>query len=113
MGFFKFYSYSYFFYAAFGIDTEPPVIENCPMSMMYTISLGIQSRQVTWEEPTATDDSGTNPTVTQTRQPGDNFPVGTTQVSYIFTDMSGNQAICMFAITIGKYEVALFCGVNI
>ena len=72
------------------------------MSMMYTISLGIQSRQVTWEEPTATDDSGANPTVTQTRTPGDTFPVGTTQVSYIFTDMSGNQAICMFAITIGK-----------
>ena len=57
---------------------------------------------VPWTEPTATDNSGMIPTVTQSHQPGDSFPVGSTQVTYTFTDMTGNQATCSFSLTIGK-----------
>ena len=57
---------------------------------------------VPWTEPTATDNSGMTPTVTQSHQPGDSFPVGTTQVTYSFTDMAGNQATCTFSVIIGK-----------
>ena len=57
---------------------------------------------VTWTEPTASDDSGMTPTVTQSHQPGDSFPVGTTRVTYTFTDMAGNQAMCSFTVTIGN-----------
>ena len=57
---------------------------------------------VPWNEPTATDNSGMIPTVTQSHLPGDSFPVGTTQVTYTFTDMAGNQATCSFSLTIGK-----------
>ena len=57
---------------------------------------------VPWTEPTATDNSGMTPTVTQSHQPGESFPVGTNQVTYIFADMAGNQAICSFSVTIGK-----------
>ena len=60
------------------------------------------STTVTWIEPTATDNSGETPTVTQSHQPGDSFPLGTTQVSYRFTDMSGNEATCSFTITNGN-----------
>ena len=60
------------------------------------------SRIVTWTEPTATDNSGMTPTVTQSHQPGDSFPIRTTQVAYTFTDMAGNIAVCTFTVTIGN-----------
>ena len=61
------------------------------------------SATVSWTEPTATDNSGMTPTVTQTHQPGDSFNVGTTTVTYTFTDMTGNQAMCTFDVVIGNY----------
>ena len=57
---------------------------------------------VPWTEPTATDNSGMVPTVTQSHQPGDSFNVGTTTVTYTFTDLAGNQAQCSFTIIVGK-----------
>ena len=57
---------------------------------------------VTWTEPTATDNSGMTPRVIRTHQPGTSFPVGTTTVTYMFMDMTGNRAQCSFGVTIGK-----------
>ena len=68
---------------------------------METTQIGTTNTAVTWTEPTATDNSGLTPTVTQSHQPGDSFPVGTTQVIYTFTDQSGNQAACQIEV-IGK-----------
>ena len=68
---------------------------------------------VTWTDPTATDNSGITPTVTQTHQSGDSFNVGTTMVTYTFTDMAGNQATCTFSVSIGKsviLKLLLGCG---
>ena len=85
-----------------GEDTIQPVISNCPAPIAITIPLDMTSMSVTWTEPTATDNSGVTPTVTQSHQPGDSFPVGTTQVTYTFTDMAGNEAKCSFTVTIGN-----------
>lgn len=53
-----------------------------------------------WVEPTATDLSG-SVTVTSNRSPGSFFLGGTTtNVEYVFTDPSGNEAICSFSVTI-------------
>ena len=60
---------------------------------------------VTWTEPIATDNSGMTPTVTQTHQPGDRFPVGTTRVTYTFSDIAGNQAMCFFMVTLGMINI--------
>ena len=57
---------------------------------------------VTWTEPTATDNSDMAPTITQSHQPGDSFPVGTTQVTYTFADQQGNEALCSFDVIIGN-----------
>ena len=66
------------------------------------IPFGTTSVSVPWTEPTATDNSGMVPTVTQSHQPGDSFNVGTTTVSYTFTDLAGNQAQCSFTVIVGK-----------
>ncbi|XP_072013682.1 uncharacterized protein [Amphiura filiformis] len=82
------------------VDTIPPVISGCPRSATYTVPLGTSRRIVSWTEPTATDDSGVTPTFMQSHRPGDSFMVGITQVSYTFTDQSGNQEMCLFTITV-------------
>ena len=63
------------------------------------VAIGTASRVVTWIEPTATDDSGLPPTMVRSHQPGGSFPVGTTQVTYIFLDQAGNEATCAFSVT--------------
>ena len=80
-------------------DSSPPTVSNCPESSEYTVPIGLTSRVVIWSEPTATDNSGMEPTVTQTHLPGDSFSVGTTQVIYTFMDIAGNIAMCSFSIS--------------
>ena len=86
-----------------GQDTIPPVASSCPQSITQTIRTGMPSVTVSWIEPTATDNSGMTPTVTQSHQPGDSFNIGTTAVTYTFTDVAGNQATCTFDVVIGNY----------
>ena len=61
--------------------------------------MGTPTLIVVWIEPTATDNSGLEPERMQTHLPGESFPVGTTNVMYLFQDEAGNQAICAFDVT--------------
>ena len=61
---------------------------------------------VTWTEPTAVDETSAV-SVSQTSSPGNAFGLGTTVVTYTFTDDAGNSAICAFAVTI-LGEICLF-----
>ena len=88
------------------VDTNPPVISGCPQSATYTVPLGTLGTIARWTEPTAIDDSGVVPTSIQSHQSGDNFMVGVTQVTYIFSDQANNQATCEFTIT-GKYVTTI------
>ena len=83
-------------------DMTPPIVTNCPQSITYNLPPSTTSREVTWSEPTAVDNSGSIPAVTQSHQPGDVFVVGSTEVTYVFTDQSGNEATCSFVINLGK-----------
>ena len=85
------------------VDSNPPVVINCPQPIFRSVPLGTPSLMVTWIEPTATDDSGAPPTVMQTHSPGETFTVGVTQVTYIFRDPSGNEERCSFTVS-GKYS---------
>ena len=85
-----------------GQDTSPPVISGCPASITFMSPIGSTQLEITWTEPTAVDNSGLGPIRTQTHQPTDSFPVGTTAVTYTFTDQAGNSAECSFDVTIGK-----------
>ena len=61
---------------------------------------------VTWQEPSATDNSGEEPSVSKSHEPGDAFPEGMTTVTYTFSDGAGNQAECSFIINVereGRY----------
>ena len=90
-----------------GQDTTPPMISGCPDPPAMILLPGMTSITVDWTEPTATDDSGMTPIVTQSHQSGDSFPAGTTQITYTFTDLAGNEALCTFTV-MGKVDLVQF-----
>ena len=81
-------------------DNTPPVIEQLD-DIIITITSGQANiAQVTWEEPSVSDDSGTATLVSRTREPNSFFQVGTTPVTYTYTDPSGNQASMTFNVIV-------------
>ena len=103
------WSFALFCILATPIDTIPPFVRGCPDDIRITASAGVNSALVVWTEPTATDSSGNTPTVRRTHAPNSDFPVGTTIVTYIFTDGSDNTARCTFDVTVLRkiYNVLL------
>ncbi len=81
------------------VDTVAPVI-SCINDVADTVNSGVTGKTVTWTEPTATDNSGIVTLTQRTHAPGAFFPVGTTEVSYTFTDGSGNSATCTFNVNV-------------
>ena len=65
-----------------------------------TVELGTPNVSVNFTEPSATDLSGNVTLVYQNYYPGDEFPVGTTYVKYVFGDEGGNNATCIFNVTV-------------
>lgn len=63
---------------------------------------GVSATQATWTEPTATDASGRQITnIMKSHQPGDVFNIEqSTQVTYTFTASSGDQATCVFNVSV-------------
>ena len=90
---------SFFLCLSFLVDTTPPTIEGCPPDINEVIELGSPDPAVVWIEPIATDLSPVM-TLSQSNQPGMTFPVGTTTVTYIFADSSGNTAVCSFDVIV-------------
>lgn len=81
-------------------DTTPPVISNCPDSIVRVVELGSTGLVVTWSEPTATDISGSSFLESRSNAPGDFFFVGATMVTYNFVDSSANSAMCSFTVNV-------------
>ncbi len=88
------------------VDREPPVITNCPRNMVEEINVGTGGITRLWEDPNATDNSGTVTLISQTHISGAFFLPGTTRVAYVYEDPSLNRAVCSFTVTVieGKWS---------
>ena len=87
---------------ATAVDNIPPVIRECPDDIQVSSTTGANLAFVAWTEPTATDNSGNTPTVRRTHIPNSAFFIGTTVVTYTFSDRSGNSAVCSFDVTVSR-----------
>ena len=85
------------------VDETPPT-PNCPDDMVETVESGVYGKRVTFDLVTATDNSGNALLVTHSPVSGSLFPVGSTPVIFIFTDMAGNQASCFFLVNVTEGE---------
>ncbi|XP_072046539.1 hyalin-like [Amphiura filiformis] len=91
----------YFSVTVRGADTTSPTIYNCPDDIKTETEAGIGSNGSTvfWNEPNATDISGT-PEIMQSHMSNATFPVGVTLVTYEFMDSSNNTANCSFSVMV-------------
>lgn len=93
-------------------DTSAPVFSNCPSNITVVPLLNCRIN-VLWIPPSASDNCGA--TVTSTHNPGSEFSVGTTTVTYTATDNAGNTATCSFTVTVTDTSNPVFvnCPTNI
>ncbi|MCG2420553.1 HYR domain-containing protein, partial [Aequorivita sp. F47161] len=75
----------------------------CPGDITVNNDPGICGAAVTWTAPVGVDNCSGSVT-TSSHNPGDIFPVGTTTVTYVVTDASGNSANCSFSVTVNDTE---------
>lgn len=85
----------------FTVDSDPPVITVCPNDITQTVLTGEQGGIVNFPEPVAIDNSGI---VFVSNDPqfysGFYFPLGTTTVTYVFSDNVPLTSVCSFTVTI-------------
>ena len=91
----------------FSVDRTPPVVA-CPLDQTFEVAFGNTGRQVTWNLPTVTDNSGSFFLVSNTNNPNDVFQVGTNQVTYTYSDAANNENSCSFRVIIVQGSAFLF-----
>ena len=84
-------------------DEDGPVFSNCPADMEVLVA-SEGAIEADWSSPVASVACGTV-NVSATHQPGQRFPVGTTEVVYTATDEKGRTAECRFRVTVSYVEI--------
>ena len=86
------------------MDRVPPSVV-CPDSVSFSVLVGSAGRDVTWSDPTVSDNSGSVSLVFNSHESGSTFGPGQTTVTYIYQDPNNNRGQCEFTITIfeGKF----------
>ncbi|XP_072046102.1 hyalin-like [Amphiura filiformis] len=84
------------------VDTTSPVVINCPDSVIIS-AVGPSGAIGSWSRPFATDHSAIVIS-NASHDPGQAFPVGSTDVVYIFEDEFGNQAQCNFSVRVENVD---------
>lgn len=79
-------------------DVTPPVITNCPASITIPANTNCTAT-VNWTPPTASDNCGVT-SFTSNRNPGTEFQIGTTVVTYTARDARGNETVCQFNVVV-------------
>ena len=89
-------------------DNVAPTLLGCPANTTVSADPGECDAAVTYSIPTASDNC---PGVVVTRTTGfisgEEFPVGTTTVTYLATDVAGNTVSCTFNVTVTDNEKPL------
>ena len=91
-------------------DDESPQLVSMPMDIQQDTDRGVCGAVVEWASPTASDNCGAG-IPTADYMPGQEFPVGTTVVTYMLDDIHGNSTMASFAITITDTELPEFTSV--
>lgn len=85
-------------------DTTAPSVSAMP-NLTVNASLGRCVAPVVWAEPVITDQC--TYTVTRSHNSGDEFPIGTTSVTYVVTDILGNTTTRTFLVTVNSNAIGM------
>ncbi len=75
----------------------------CPENVMASTNIGECTATATWDEPVFGDCTGGSITG-RTHESGDEFPIGTTTVTYTAMDVEGNELTCSFEVTVEECD---------
>ncbi len=89
-------------------DTTSPVIEGCPSDIEASADISSCDAVVSWTAPTASDNCSL--TFVSNHNPGDVFPIGTTEIKYTATDLKGNLTICTFNVKVSNSNAIVLTG---
>ena len=92
-------------------DIEAPIISDCPSDFTYVHTDSSSDPEVFWAEPGVTDNCQLEETI-YTKEPGDLFPFGISEIAYRVTDKSGNIASCSFEVRV-DFDLPLMPGWNL
>lgn len=82
-------------------DIQAPIFpDGCPADMRVPAGQLGRTANVTYELPDVTDNSGQTVIVQAEPPSGSEFDLGLTNVTVTALDVTGNQAICQFFITV-------------
>jgi uncharacterized repeat protein (TIGR01451 family) len=94
------------------IDRQPPVV-TCPSNIVVNADPGQCSKSNVTFNVSASDNCSLSGVIS-TPSNGGTFPIGTTTVTNVATDASGNQTICTFTVTVNDTEnPVITCPTNI
>ncbi|KAJ8046994.1 Hyalin [Holothuria leucospilota] len=93
-------AYCYFEIEFKAVDTTPPNIMRCPDPLVQEVPLDVTGAFVPWSFPSVTDNSGQFTLTTDPVVPDNFFSLGTHQITFNFTDPSGNYAICVTSVQV-------------
>ncbi|XP_071951454.1 sushi, von Willebrand factor type A, EGF and pentraxin domain-containing protein 1-like [Antedon mediterranea] len=86
-------------------DATAPELTNCPDNIDQGNDPGLSSAVVLWVPPLATDNSGLQPVINASNNPGDTFEIGETTVRYTATDGNNVESEpCTFIVTVKDVE---------
>ena len=80
-------------------DNQAPSL-SCPEDVTAFTSPGTCDAPAEWEIPTFSDNCPGGMITGSTHNPGDIFPIGTTEVTYTAVDAAGNESTCSFNVII-------------
>ena len=85
-------------------DVELPILTGCPNDIIVSSDNGQCDASVFWQ-PITPSDNCPGVSLVSSHISGQTFPLGTTEVTYIATDASGNTAQCSFNVTVEDNEL--------
>ncbi|MDP4828083.1 MAG: HYR domain-containing protein [Flavobacteriales bacterium] len=97
------------------LDNEAPVVAVCPSDITVINDNGICGAVVTYDAPTVTDNCAViDITLVAGLDSGSTFDVGTTTVTWSYTDAAGNVSFCTFNVTVEDPEApSIICPADI
>ena len=92
------------------VDTIVPVFVNCPNDIVATNDTNLCGAVVEWPLPMANDNCLVSITQTSGLSSGSVFPIGTSQVTYLAVDSSGNESYCTFNVVVTDTQLPEISG---
>lgn len=90
-------------------DTEKPVINGLPANFTVSNDAGVCGATINWVAVTVSDNCAGS-TIVSSHVSGQQFPIGTTTVTYTATDAAGNVTTASFTVTVNDTEKPVING---